>query len=152
MQEKPLKSRAIFVSGCIAGAALIVFIYVSINAINNANLITPPVQVCSDNNIPRAAYVTLLYYQLYKQAPPSFNILKKFHSEKSGLPVQDQNGKPIDYTESDIFPTIPSINRGNQRIIIGNDGSAYFTPDHYQSFVEITSSCVTWFSRNAKDL
>jgi ribonuclease T1 len=152
MQENPLKNRAYFVSGSIVGAALVVFIYVSINAVNSAHLITPPVQVCSDNNIPRAAYVALLYYDLYQQAPPSFNGIKIFYSKKSGLPEIDQTGKPIDYIESDIYPAIPKINRGTQRIVVGNNGAAYYTPNHYKSFVEITPDCVTWFSRNARDL
>ena len=152
MQEKPLKYRAFFVAGCVAGAALIVFIYVLINAINKAQLITPPVQVCSDNNIPRAAYTVLLYYQLYKEVPPGFNRIKRFHPEQSALPEKDQNGKPIDYIESDIFPIIPHLDRGNQRIIIGNDGAAYFTTNHYQSVIQITPSCVVWFSSNAKNL
>lgn len=152
MQEKPLKYRAYFVSGCVFGAALIVFVYVLINAINKAQLITPPVQVCSDNNIPRAAYTALLYYQLHKEAPPGFNGIKEFRSSKSGLPEIDQNGKPVAYIESDIFPVVPNINRGNQRIIVSNDGTAYFTPNHYQSFIEITPSCVIWFSKNARNL
>jgi ribonuclease T1 len=152
MQNKPLKNRAYFVSGSIVGAALVVFIYVSINAVNNAHLITPPVQACSENNIPRAAYMALLYYDLYKQAPPSFNGIKKFYGDRSPLPKQDQAGNPIAYIESDIYPVIPKINRGAQRIVVGENGTAYYTPNHYQSFVEITPDCVSWFSQNARNL
>jgi hypothetical protein len=149
VQEKPLKYRTVFVAGSIAGAALIVFIYILVNAINKAQLITPPVQLCSEDNIPRAAYTTLLYYQLHKQAPPSFHAMKKFYPQKSGLPVTDQNGRGIAYVESDIFPLIPEVNRGNHRLIIGDNGLAYYTYDHYETFIEITASCVAWFVRNA---
>lgn len=152
MQEKSLKNRAYFVSGSIVGAALVVSIYLSIMAINNAHLITPPVQVCSDSNIPRAAYLALLYYQSYNQAPPSFSNIKKFYATRSPLPAHDQTGTRLNYIESDIYPVIPTINRGAERIVVGSDGSAYYTPNHYHSFVEITPSCVAWFAKNSRDL
>lgn len=37
--------------------------------------------------------------------------------------------------EYDIHPHVPGINRGVERIIVGSDGSGWYTPDHYKTFI-----------------
>ena len=39
------------------------------------------------------------------------------------------------YREYDIYPRIRGINRGGERIVIGGDGSGWYTPDHYMTFL-----------------
>ena len=39
------------------------------------------------------------------------------------------------YREYDIYPRIRGINRGGERIVIGGDGSGWYTSDHYMTFL-----------------
>ena len=47
------------------------------------------------------------------------------------------NGTPITYREFDVHPHMPGVNRGAQRIVIGSNGRAYYTNDHYATFTEM---------------
>jgi guanyl-specific ribonuclease Sa len=51
------------------------------------------------------------------------------------LPRFDPKGNPITYREYDVNPYTPGVNRGAERIVIGSDGSKYYTGDHYRTFV-----------------
>jgi len=53
------------------------------------------------------------------------------------LPKLDSSGKPINYQEFDVSPFQKGVNRGTDRIVTGSDGKAYFTNDHYRTFIEI---------------
>jgi RHS repeat-associated protein len=53
------------------------------------------------------------------------------------LPQKDARGRSITYTEYDVRPFTPGVNRGRERIVIGSDGRKYYTNDHYNSFTEI---------------
>ena len=45
------------------------------------------------------------------------------------------------YREYDVNPKVPGKNRGTERIVIEQrTGKAYYTADHYQSFVPMTPS------------
>jgi guanyl-specific ribonuclease Sa len=41
----------------------------------------------------------------------------------------------VTYREWDVDPYVKGVNRGLERLVTGSDGSAYWTGDHYQSFV-----------------
>ncbi|MGO9166833.1 MAG: ribonuclease domain-containing protein [Candidatus Sulfotelmatobacter sp.] len=51
------------------------------------------------------------------------------------LPRKDAAGNPIAYTEYDIHPRRPGVNRGPERIVIGG-GRRYYTGTHYRSFTQ----------------
>ena len=57
------------------------------------------------------------------------------------LPTHDQVGNEIKYTEYKVrrlFRTPNQVNdAGIERLVVGSDGSIYFTPDHYETFVRI---------------
>lgn len=53
------------------------------------------------------------------------------------LPSSGANGDAITYQEWDINVKLPGIGRGQERLVTGSDGSAYWTDDHYQSFNKI---------------
>ena len=40
------------------------------------------------------------------------------------------------YKEYDVNPKVSGQNRGAERIVIGSDGSRYYTGDHYASFTK----------------
>jgi len=52
------------------------------------------------------------------------------------LPRQDAKGNSITYREWDVNP-YTGANRGPERLVTGSDGSAWYTTDHYNSFVRI---------------
>jgi guanyl-specific ribonuclease Sa len=52
------------------------------------------------------------------------------------LPRTDTHGSPIAYREWDVNP-YTGANRGTERLVTGSDGSAWYTNDHYDSFVRI---------------
>ena len=47
------------------------------------------------------------------------------------------DGTPITYKEFDVHPYTPGVSRGSERIVVGTDGKAYFTNDHYKTFIEM---------------
>lgn len=53
------------------------------------------------------------------------------------LPKTDAAGKSITYREYDVNRFQPGVNRGAERIVVGSDGKAYYTSDHYQTFTPI---------------
>ncbi|MBT2499560.1 hypothetical protein J7E25_10665 [Agromyces sp. ISL-38] len=58
-----------------------------------------------------------------------------FKNSESTLPSTDAVGGSITYREWDVNPYVQGVNRGADRMVTGSDGSAYFTTDHYESFV-----------------
>lgn len=56
-------------------------------------------------------------------------------SDREGnLPKADGSGKAIHYKEWDVNRKVPGHNRDADRIVTGDDGSAWYTSDHYSSF------------------
>jgi guanyl-specific ribonuclease Sa len=47
------------------------------------------------------------------------------------LPPADARGRPVSYHEYDVNPYREGVNRGPQRLVVGSDGSAFCTGDHY---------------------
>ena len=41
------------------------------------------------------------------------------------------------YKENDVYPYQKGEPRGTERIVIGEDGSIWYTQDHYQTFIRI---------------
>jgi guanyl-specific ribonuclease Sa len=55
----------------------------------------------------------------------------------SALPATDRSGKRIVYHEYDVNPYHQGVNRGPQRLVVGSDGSAYVTGDHYVTWIRL---------------
>jgi guanyl-specific ribonuclease Sa len=53
------------------------------------------------------------------------------------LPRKDASGNPISYTENYVNPKINGVPRDGQRVITGSDGSTWYTPDHYTSWIKV---------------
>jgi len=53
------------------------------------------------------------------------------------LPRFDSSGNPINYREWDVNPFQPGVNRGAERLVTGNDGSAWYTDTHYTTFIRM---------------
>ena len=69
-------------------------------------------------------------------APLPFN-----NKEARILPTHDYAGNEIDYTKYKVRRRSRVSNEvnaaGEERLIVGSDGSMYYTPDHYETFVRI---------------
>jgi len=53
------------------------------------------------------------------------------------LPKTEPDGKPITYKEYDVHPLLPGVDRGDDRLVVGSDGSVYYTTDHYKHCTRI---------------
>ncbi|MDL9937001.1 ribonuclease domain-containing protein [Gordonia sp. ABSL1-1] len=60
-----------------------------------------------------------------------------FRNSERRLPATDANGKRVAYQEWDVNPKQPGRGRDAERIVTGSDGSAWYTADHYRTFVQI---------------
>ncbi|MFF9567459.1 putative T7SS-secreted protein [Streptomyces sp. NPDC014685] len=60
------------------------------------------------------------------------------NSGKSGgyqLPTHEPSGKAITYQEYGTYPSPDNPKPGGERWVFGSDGSAYYTPTHYQTYI-----------------
>ncbi|RIV18227.1 ribonuclease [Fibrisoma montanum] len=87
--------------------------------------------------IPKKVYDVLTYVRQYGRAPSGYVGGRRFGNFEGHLPRQDLSGRRIDYQEWDVNPKIQGRNRGAERLVTGSDGRAYFTRDHYNTFIEI---------------
>ena len=52
------------------------------------------------------------------------------------LPRATSAGDAVKYQEWDVNSFVKGVNRGTERLVTGSDGSAFYTNDHYLSFVQ----------------
>ena len=60
-----------------------------------------------------------------------------FGNFEGRLPKKTSSGKRITYTEWDVNRREAGRSRDAERIVTGSDGSAWYTADHYNTFVQI---------------
>lgn len=74
------------------------------------------------------------------QPPAGYRGGTQFFNDGRGngqvLPPRDSHGRAITYKEWDVNP-YTGANRGTERFVTGSDGSAWYTDDHYDTFVRI---------------
>lgn len=87
--------------------------------------------------IPSKVYQTLAYIRQYDRAPDGYVGGRKFGNYEKHLPQATSEGKRINYQEWDVNPKKKGKNRGAERLVTGSDDRAWFTRDHYNSFVEV---------------
>lgn len=91
----------------------------------------------STQNIPDYVYQTLAYVSQYGKPPENFVGGRNFQNRERRLKQKDEQGNRIDYREWDVYPKRKGQSRGAERLITGSDNSAYYTSDHYKSFIQI---------------
>lgn len=68
-------------------------------------------------------------------APEGYVGGRQFMNDSRGgttaLPYRDPAGRRIVYHEYDVNPKVSGVDRGPQRLVVGDDGSAWTTGDHY---------------------
>ncbi|WP_375443306.1 ribonuclease domain-containing protein [uncultured Fibrella sp.] len=87
--------------------------------------------------IPQKVYDVLTYVRANKRAMDGYVGGRRFGNFENHLPRSDTGGKPIQYQEWDVNPKVQGRNRGTERLIIGSDNRAWYTNDHYNTFVEV---------------
>lgn len=95
------------------------------------------VQVQPDASVPAYVQETLTYIRTHGDAPAGFVGGRVFGNYEGVLPRFDARRKRIAYREWDVHPRAQGRNRGSERLITGSDGRAWFTADHYKTFVEV---------------
>jgi guanyl-specific ribonuclease Sa len=92
-------------------------------------------------DVPAKVLTVLKYIDEHKAARPGYEGGRTFlnlgRDGEQVLPRKDERGKPIAYHEWDVNPRVPGKNRGPQRLVTGSDGSAYYTADHYRTYIKV---------------
>jgi ribonuclease T1 len=85
-------------------------------------------------SVPQKAYYVANYVAENGTPPPDYVGGTVFQNREGLLPKYDANSNRISYHEYDVNPYVSGVNRGPERIVLGSDGSRYYTGDHYASF------------------
>ncbi|HJW44154.1 MAG TPA: ribonuclease domain-containing protein [Geothrix sp.] len=94
------------------------------------------VQAAPQDPIPAHARETLSYIRKHGYAPPGFVGGRVFGNYEGQLPRYDARRKRIEYREWDVRARAEGRNRGAERLVTGSDGRAWYTADHYRTFIE----------------
>ncbi|WP_372435298.1 ribonuclease domain-containing protein [Tomitella cavernea] len=62
---------------------------------------------------------------------------QRFGNREKRLPGSDADGDRIRYREWDVNPRKPGQGRDAERIVTGDEGSAWYTGDHYSTFTRM---------------
>jgi len=96
-----------------------------------------PVQAAVQDPIPAHARETLAYVRQHGYAPPGYVGGRVFGNYEGQLPRYNAKRKRIEYREWDVRLRAEGKNRGAERLVTGNDGRAWYTADHYRTFLEV---------------
>lgn len=97
----------------------------------------PGAETETKNEIPQKVYAVLRYVELHHKPMKGYVGGREFKNREKHLPFFTPENKPVSYREWDVNPKIEHQNRGTERLITGNDQSAWYTANHYQSFTKI---------------
>lgn len=95
------------------------------------------IQAAVQDPIPVHARETLAYVRQHGYAPPGYVGGRVFGNYEGQLPRYNLKRKRIEYREWDVRPRAEGRNRGSERLVTGNDGRAWYTADHYRTFLEV---------------
>ena len=89
----------------------------------------------SSMKVPSRAIQVMNAVKTSGYVPPSgYKGGSTFKNSSNNLPVFTSKGAKINYKEWDIKPSVKGTNRGPERIVSGDDGRFWYTPDHYNNF------------------
>lgn len=139
------RKTGIFFSGLIVGIIMGLFLGKQLWSAESSSVpassAASAVQQIPDKNntpsLPQKVYDVLQYVRQNHQAKPGYEGGRKFSNREKRLPQKDASGNAIRYQEWDVNPKIKGQNRGAERLVTGSDGSAWYTHDHYKSFIRI---------------
>ena len=91
----------------------------------------------NQKGIPSYALDVLAYIREHDESPPGVVGGRTFSNREKRLPAKDASGQPLKYREWDVKKKVNGQNRGAERLGTDSDGKAYYTKDHYKTFVLI---------------
>jgi ribonuclease T1 len=91
----------------------------------------------STQKVPDYVLDVLSFIRKNGEAPEGIVGGREFQNREKRLPAKASDGKKIRYSEWDVHPKVKGQNRGPERLVTGSDHSAYYTRDHYKSFIKI---------------
>lgn len=111
----------------------------TLHAIEKAHEIPSALSLPKEHNstVPTKVIQVLEYIRIHHTAPAGYVGSRHFGNFEGRLPETDSAGKRINYQEWDVNPHQKGVNRGAERLITGSDSSAYYTPNHYESFITV---------------
>ncbi len=138
-KNKPLLVALLAITVVLAGLSRY---YSRQNPINRS---APPSTVQADNkqratpadSVPTYVRTVLQYVEKNGTAPDGYEGGRAFQNREKRLPLKSPQGNPLRYREWDVKPRQKAQNRGPERLVTGNDRSAWYTKDHYRTFVKI---------------
>lgn len=89
------------------------------------------------DNIPSKVYDVLKYVETFHEPKPGYRGGRVFHNYEELLPKRRPNGNLIHYREWDVNPDPGILKRGPERLVTGDNKTAWYTNDHYKSFIKI---------------
>ena len=87
--------------------------------------------------IPSKVYDILKYVETFHEPKQGYAGGRVFHNYEGLLPKRNTAGNKIKYREWDVNPKNGVLKRGKERLVTGDDKSAWYTKDHYKSFIKI---------------
>jgi ribonuclease T1 len=87
--------------------------------------------------VPSYVLEVLQYIKANEAAPEGYVGGRNFQNREKQLPLKTPAGKNIRYREWDVYPKVQGKNRGAERLVTGSDQSAWYTKDHYRSFLRV---------------
>lgn len=88
-------------------------------------------------NIPSYVIEVYEYIKLHQQAPEGYIGGRIFNNRERRLPVKTPDGNRIYYKEWDVRPHKKGVHRGSERLVTGDDEHAYYSSDHYNTFIPL---------------
>jgi guanyl-specific ribonuclease Sa len=95
------------------------------------------VQTTPQDPIPVHARETLAYVRQHGFAPPGYVGGRVFGNYEGLLPRYNARRKRIEYREWDVRLKAEGRSRGAERLVTGSDGRAWYSADHYRTFIEV---------------
>jgi ribonuclease T1 len=89
------------------------------------------------SKVPDYALEVLRYIRRNGEAPDGYVGGREFENREKKLPAKDPQKKRIRYSEWDVRPKVQGKNRGKERLVTGSDHSAWYSKDHYKTFMKI---------------
>ncbi len=89
-----------------------------------------------NRSIPKKVYQMIQHIKEKNGAPPPGYKGGKVYRNK---PIKNGQKLPdgVNYREYDVNPYSKGTDRGAERIVIGDNGSAWYTDNHYETFTRV---------------
>ena len=102
----------------------------------NVDETTPP-NASTDSRVPAKVYRVLEYVRQNNAPMNGYVGGRNFGNFEGHLPKKGSDGRKQKFQEWDVNPKKNGKNRGVERLITASNGQAWFTNDHYATFIEL---------------